>query len=173
MTAITPIKPSWLPNFILRIWVGFVINRLGPFVSPPPVLSGITTIHFARWAIIDNGKNLLFESNYDGSWEKYIDDFVDLSAFGMNMIWANCIGFPRAGCRDIDSFKLYIRQSQLPTQVFYSAYPQETVHNLINDLVCRRAVEKLLDLNESSKAVAELLKQKDVRQFLSGRYSFP
>lgn len=173
MTAITPIKPGLLPRIILKIWLGIVINRLAGLLSPPMTLNGITTIHFARWAIIDNGKNLLFESNYDGSWEKYIDDFVDLSAFGMNMIWANCTGYPIAGCHDIDSFKVYIRQSQLPTQVFYSAYPQETVHNIINDLVCSRAVEKLLEMSDYNKAVAQLLRQKEVRQFLSGRYSFP
>ena len=173
MTAVTPIKPGFLPTFILKIWLGIVVQRLAGILSPPKTLNGITTIHFARWAIIDGGKNLLFESNYDGSWEKYIDDFVDLSAFGMNMIWANCVGYPTAGCRDIESFKTYIRKSQLPTQVFYSAYPQETVNNLINDLVCRRAVEKFLEMNEYTKSVTELLQQKEIKQFLSGRYSFP
>ena len=173
MTAITPIKPGRLPTIILKIWLGIVVNRLAGIFSPPMTLNGITTIHFARWAIIDNGKNLLFESNYDGSWEKYIDDFVDLSAFGMNMIWANCLDYPISGCRDIESFKAYIRKSQLPTQVFYSAYPQETVNNIINDLVCSRAVEKFLDMSDYSKDVAELLQQKELKQFLGGRYSFP
>ena len=173
MTAITPIKPGRLPTIILKIWLGIVVNRLAGIFSPPKTLNGITTIHFARWAIIDKGKNLLFESNYDGSWEKYIDDFVDLSAFGMNMIWANCEGYPTGGCRDIESFKAYIRKSQLPTQVFYSAYPQETVNNIINDLVCSGAVEKFLAMNDYSKAVVQLLQEKEVKQFLSGRYSFP
>jgi len=196
MTAITPIKPRMWPRLALRIWLVGVINwfrrflmlldRPGllwwvlkhvlfflPEAGPRGQLNGITTIHFARWAIIDKGKNLLFESNYDGSWEKYIDDFVDLSAFGMNMIWANCVGYPTGGCRDIESFKAYIRKSQLPTQVFYSAYPQETVNNIINDLVCSNAVEKFVDLNDYSKSVTELLQQKEIKQFLSGRYSFP
>ena len=173
MTAVTPIKAGFLPKFILKIWLGIVVQRLAGLLSPPKTLNGITTIHFARWAIIDDGKNLLFESNYDGSWEKYIDDFVDLSAFGMNMIWANCVGYPTAGCRDIESFKTYIRKSQLPTQVFYSAYPQETVNNLINDLVCSKAVEKFLEMNEYTRSVTELLQQKEIKQFLSGRYSFP
>jgi len=167
MTAVTPIKPHMWPQIAVRIWlVGVVswvrtlLTRLQPEKYPVGALNGITTIHFARWAVIDKGKNLLFESNYDGSWEKYIDDFVDLSAFGMNMIWANCTNFPTSGCRDIESFKAYIRDSQLPTQVFYSAYPDETVLNIVNDLSCRRALEPLLQ-------------QKEVARFLSGCYGFP
>ena len=184
MTAITPIKPGMWPRIALRIWLVGVINWFRSFLillengrglhwrllrrllfflpkaGPPGQLNGITTIHFARWAVIDRGKNLLFESNYDGSWEKYIDDFVDLSAFGMNMIWANCIDFPLGGCRDIETFKVYIRDSQLPTQVFYSAYPDETVLNIVNDLECRRALEPLLQ-------------QRSVERFLSGCYTFP
>ena len=78
----------------------------------------------------------------------------------MNMIWANCIDFPLGGCRDIETFKVYIRDCQLPTQVFYSAYPDETVLNIVNDLECRRALEPLLQ-------------QRSVERFLSGCYTFP
>ena len=39
-------------------------------------LGGIPTIHFAKWALIDGGARLLFLSNYDGSWETYLDDFL-------------------------------------------------------------------------------------------------
>ena len=184
MTAITPIKHGLWPRIALRLWLVGVINWFRHFLillegkrglhwwllrhllfflpkaGPPGQLNGITTIHFARWAIIDKGKNLLFESNYDGSWEKYIDDFVDLSAFGMNMIWANCMEFPLGGCRDIETFKAYIRDSQLRTQVFYSAYPDETVLNIVNDLRCRMALEPLL-------------RQREVERFLGGCYTFP
>ena len=80
---------------------------------------------------------MLFESVYDGSWESYIDDFVDHAASGMDAIWANCIGYPKGGSRDIEYFKQLIRNHQHPAQVFYSAYPNQTVKNIASDKALR------------------------------------
>src|SRR3712207_8144952 len=54
---------------------------------PRSTLFPYTTLF--RSAIVDRGKYLLFESNYDGTWENYIDDFVDYASAGMNAIWGN------------------------------------------------------------------------------------
>jgi hypothetical protein len=154
MTVIVPIKPWFWPRFFVRLVLWAVsLKARGAYGS----LAGLSTIHFARWVIIDNGRNLLFESNFDGSWEKYIDDFVDFASLGMNAIWANCVGFPRGGCRDIEWFKEYIRDNQIPAQVFYSAYPQTTVRNKLTDL-------------QIAGSVGQFVRQKDVEQFLSGAY---
>lgn len=157
MTIISPIKPHWLPQLVVRVvlWAAEHQPR-----SSPGSLLGISTIHFARWVIIDNGKNLLFESNYDGSWESYIDDFVDFASVGMNGIWGSAINFPTGGCRDIEGFKQIIRYYQVPTQVFYSAYPDTTVKNTLNDL-------------ELSKAVEAFLGNKKAERFFSGAYGSP
>ncbi len=131
MTVIVPVKKRWLSRLILRI-VLWVVN--GAAARARGSLSGITTIHFARWTVIDGGENLLFESNYDGSWESYIDDFVDSASLGMNLIWGNCIGFPKGGSRDVEAFKAYIRVNQIPSQMFYSAYEDLTMKNILTDL---------------------------------------
>jgi hypothetical protein len=157
MTIVSPIKPQWLQRLLLRLVLWAAEHQ--PKSSAGSLL-GISTIHFARWAIIDDGNNLLFESNYDGSWESYIDDFVDYASVGMNGIWGSAINFPTGGCRDIEGFKQIIRYYQLPTQVFYSAYPDATVKNILNDL-------------ELSKAIAELLQNKKVERFLTGAYGSP
>jgi len=138
MTIVSKVKPGMWPRLLLRIFL-----RLGRrFDSPSSTgqFSGLSTIHFARWVLIDNGDNLLFESNYDGSWESYIDDFGDHAAMGMNAVWGNCVGFPKGGCLDIESFKQVIRANQHPAQVFYSAYPNVTVENIAQDLSLRNAV---------------------------------
>jgi hypothetical protein len=131
MTVIVPVKRNILAPLLLKM-VLFVVSRQAKATRGS--LVGLTSIHFARWVIIDNGKNILFESNFDGSWENYIDDFVDRASIGMNLIWGNCIGFPLAGCKDIESFKSYIRDNQSPVQVFYSAYKESTVRNVLTDL---------------------------------------
>lgn len=138
MTIVSEIKPQILPRIALRIalLVGHM-NRPTQFGT----FSNLSTIHFARWIIIDNGRNLLFESNYDGSWESYIDDFGDLASLGMNALWGNCIGFPKGGSLDIEAFKKVIRDHQHPAQVFYSAYPDETISNVYKDLKVSEAIE--------------------------------
>lgn len=157
MTIVSPIKPQWLPQLVVRVvlWAAEHQPR-----SSSGSLMGISTIHFARWVIIDNGKNLLFESNYDGSWESYIDDFIDFASVGMNGIWGSAINFPTGGCRDVEGFKQIIRYYQVPTQVFYSAYPDTTVKNTLNDL-------------ELSQAVEQFFRNKRAKQFLAGAYGSP
>ena len=155
MTIVSPLKPQFLPQVLVRLFL-FVTNLQAR--ASYGSLHGISTIHFARWVIIDNGKNLLFESNYDGSWENYIDDFIDYASAGMNSIWGNAVGFPIGGARDVEGFKEIIRKYQLPSQVFYSAYPQATVKNILNDL-------------QISKAVTQFLQQKGLAKFLTGSYS--
>lgn len=179
MTVIVPVRPDFKARLLLPI-VLKAVNAQG--AQSTGSLSGLTTIHFARWAIIDNGKNLFFESNFDGSWENYIDDFVDRASLGMNLIWGNCTGFPSGGCKDIEWFKKYIRDNQIPAQMFYSAYRNSSIKNNLNDLQVARAVQRLLSaaeveqlLNGSYRLTDSALKQwmsePATALFLSGSYN--
>ena len=161
MITLIAIKPDIKSKLLLRLILWLANGRAAQSKGN---LSGITTIHFARWAIVDKGilsqsdqSYLLFESNYDGSWDSYIDDFVQFASTRMNLIWGNCIDYSSRGCRDAAWFKQHIRKHQFPAQVFYSAYPNLTVRNILNDL-------------EISYSAAQLFTQPDVKQFLSGSY---
>ena len=46
-------------------------------LAPPGSLIGVSTIHFVRWVLIDDGRRLMMVSDYDGSWESYIDEFAE------------------------------------------------------------------------------------------------
>ena len=154
MTIFSPLRPDLRAQVMIRL----VLWQLGRQAKQAwGSLSGLTTIHFARWAIVDRGKYLLFESNYDGTWENYIDDFVDYASAGMNAIWGNSEEFPTGGCRDIEWFKKVIRQYQYPAQVFYSAYPSATVRNIITDL-------------QFAQASAGYLRREEVARFVTGAY---
>lgn len=130
MTNLIDIKPG--RTLWLRV-VLFYLDFLGRYAFPPGHLAGVVTIHFARWAIVDNGKRLLFQSKFDGSWENYMGDFVDKVDWGLDACWTNTVGYPSAGMHDIDSFKRFIRDRQFDHLYVYNAYPQETVLNLIRD----------------------------------------
>lgn len=99
-------------------------------------LAGVKTIHFARWLFMDDKRRVIFASNYDGSLESYMDDFIDKVAWGLNAVFSNGHGYPRTrwllwdGAEDELAFKHYLRCHQLPTQVWYSAYDELTTRNL-------------------------------------------
>ena len=113
----------WLVNLIARTSTG-------------GTLGGIPGIHFAHWSQIDDGRRLLFLSNFDGSWEHYLDDFIDRQSAGLSMLWSNTKLFPRTrflvwgGARDGHSFKAVARAYQVRTNVWYSAYPDLTVNQI-------------------------------------------
>ncbi len=102
-------------------------------LSPPGSLTGISTIHFVRWLVIDNGRRLLFVSDYDNSWENYIDEFAEMILSGLDAIWDTALGFPPDGARDLPAFKRFLRCHQVPAEVFFSAYPGATVLNIAAD----------------------------------------
>ena len=94
------------------------------------------TIHFARWVFLDGKRRMFFASNYDGSLESYMDDFIDKVAWGLNLVFSNGVGYPRArwlvfgGARDELAFKDYLRVHQVPVRVWYSAYGDLTALNI-------------------------------------------
>jgi len=107
----------------------------------------VRTIHFARWVFIDERQRIIFLSNYDGSLESYMDDFINKVGFGLNLVFSNGIGYPRAsflvggGSSDERKFKEYLRRHQIPTQVWYKAYPGLTAADLERNLRIRQGLE--------------------------------
>jgi len=117
-----------------------LIDAYARRLAPPGSLVGISTIHFVRWLVFDEGRRLMLVSDYDGSWEAYIDEFAELILSGLDAIWGTALGYPPEGARDLAAFKRFLRCHQAPAAVFYSAYPSATVLSLRADLALARAV---------------------------------
>ena len=142
LASIVPIKPGPFRRLTLRV-VLFAINLLARLVYTKGRLGKLTSIHFAHWSIIDGGRNLLFLSNFDGSWESYLDDFIEKAHSGLTAVWTHGVGFPRTrwlirdGASDGDAFKAWARISQLPSLCWYQAYPHRSVQNIdTSSLLC-------------------------------------
>jgi hypothetical protein len=125
------------------------INRLAQaYFNDIGQLGGIPSIHFAKWLLIDEGRRLLFLSNYDSSWESYLGDFVDQAAVGLNLAWSCTEDYPRTralafdGAEDEERFKAWGRAHQLPTQVFYSAYPDLSIAAINNNTWIRQGLQQ-------------------------------
>ncbi|MES2922035.1 MAG: hypothetical protein V4819_10830 [Verrucomicrobiota bacterium] len=110
-------------------------------------LGRIRTIHFARWVFLDKRKRMVFFSNYDGSVESYMDDFINKTGFGLNASFSNGIGYPKTnwlvmdGCADERKYKEFLRRHTIPTQVWYKAYPGLTAIDLERNTRIRRGLE--------------------------------
>ena len=148
--SVALVKPGLFRWLLLKLvlklvhWVAAIAENQGS-------LSGITSIHFARWVVIDGGKRLLFLSNYDGSWENYLDDFIDLASRGLTAIWSNTTGFPRShllvygGATDALLFKTLVRKSQKVSLVWYNAYPDLSIQNIRTNAAIREGLFAPMD----------------------------
>jgi hypothetical protein len=149
MANMSDIKPGFARRTASRAVLMLAsINARG---STKGKLAGIPSIHFAHWAMLDGGKRLLFCSNFDGSWENYLDDFIDKANKGLTGIWGGTIGFPRTrwlfwgGATNGPRFKAIARNKQVPSSVWYSAYRQLTVEAIDNNSAIRRDLFTNLD----------------------------
>jgi hypothetical protein len=123
----------------------------------PLGLTGVDTIHFARWISIDGGRRVLFMSNYDGSLESYMDDFINKVAWGLNAVFTHGRSYPPTrwlvlgGARDEQAFKEFLRTHQVPTGVWYSAIKNLTTENVSNNAAIRAGLTQKLDPRQLTK----------------------
>jgi deferrochelatase/peroxidase EfeB len=123
----------------------------------PGFLGTLGTIHFARWVTVPGTGDLLFLSNYDGSWESYLEDFITRAHAGLTVIWSNTVGFPRTrnlfqeGATDGTRFKNWARRWQIPTGFWYSAYPDLTMATVRRNAAIRQGLAAALTEDEAQQ----------------------
>jgi Dyp-type peroxidase family len=145
LIVLTALKPQRLRKLTLRIAL-FSIAQAATNVFRPGFLSDIGTIHSARWIVLPGGTHMVFFSNYDGSWQSYLEDFINEAHEGLTGVWSNTEGFPRAnnlflgGATDGSRFKRWARRHQALTPFWYSAYPKLTTARIRSNAAIRRGV---------------------------------
>ena len=78
----------------------------------------------------------MFFSNFDGSWESYLDDFIEKEHQGLTLAWTSGVGFPPTRFLVLDGatqgrkFKAWARHSMAESLFWYSAYPSFTVNQI-------------------------------------------
>ncbi len=145
-SAIGTIKPGAF-RFALVMAVLWLINFGAEHIYTRGRLARVGTIHFARWVVIDGGQRVFFVSNYDGSLESYMDDFINKAAFGLNLAFSNGVGYPTTsfllfqGAKREEHFKAFLRRRQQFTDVWYKAYPGLTAFDLARNSEIRQGLE--------------------------------
>src|SRR5689334_14292914 len=160
MNAVTPMKPWKTPILKLFFWI------LGAVKPLQKDLKNLSFIHFARWVLV--GRNsfprlseqqpkedlrydyLLFFSNFNGTWNQYIDAFSAVLSKGLNGIWRWSEKFP--GSVPVTPFKNFITRGQLGTNYYYTAYPHATTNDVKAAHRVTAALDELAKLNEGMSA---------------------
>jgi hypothetical protein len=161
-TAMGSLKPGRF-----RLWnlIGILttVEYAARHIVRPGRLGRIRTIHFARWVFLDGRKRMVFFSNYDGTVESYMDDFINKTGFGLNAVFSNGIGYPRTnwlvqdGCANEQSYKMFLRRHTLPTQVWYKAYPGLTAIDLERNRRIREGLQSTSMSNQDARDWLALL----------------
>lgn len=145
MISHTVLKPGLMRKCISKL-AFFAIGTLTALNGRPGFLGLIGTIHFARWMTIPGTRDYIFLSNYDGSWESYLEDFITKAHDGLTAAWSCTMGFPKTrnlfqlGATDGERFKRFARHSMVHTAAWYSAYPDISTDQIRANAHIRRAV---------------------------------
>jgi hypothetical protein len=161
-TALGTLKPGRLREAVLAL-VLWIIDLTARVLYTKGRLARVQTIHFARWVYLDNRRRLFFASNYDGSLESYMDDFINKVGFGLNVVFSNGVGYPRTdwlllkGAKNEQLFKYFIRRHELPTEVWYNAHAGLTNFDLRRNTRIRQGLDApSLDDQQAREWVAML-----------------
>jgi hypothetical protein len=148
MCTLATVKDNWFRRIMVRLCLGLV-NLAASRIFILGTLDTMTTIHFARWALFDDNKRVLFLSNFDGTWSSYIGDFSDPPH--LNAVWSNTERFPRTyfllwrGARDLARFNDHVVEEFQPACFFYTPYGNHSVENILRYLNFRDALARAIE----------------------------
>jgi hypothetical protein len=135
MGSVVLVKPGTLRTALFRVGhrgLGLLLRVL----ATDGYLGSMRTVHFAHWAFVNNGSRLMFFSNFDHSWESYLDDFIEKAHMGLTLAWGSDVGFPPTRFLVLDGashgrkFKAWARHSMAVSRFWYSAYRDLTVDQI-------------------------------------------
>ncbi|MFL6604215.1 MAG: hypothetical protein ACJ8R9_23185 [Steroidobacteraceae bacterium] len=153
-TAFGSAKPGAFRRALITLVLA-VIQFTARHIYTRGYLARVQTIHFARWVFVDEKRRVLFTSNYDGGHQAYMDDFINKAAWGLNVAFSSGVGWPHTdwlalrGARREHQFKYFQRRHQLPTQVWYKAYPGLSLTDLQRNARIRQGIERDLSDTEA------------------------
>jgi Dyp-type peroxidase family len=154
--AVGTMKPGWFRAFThaLALWGIRVLITYG---FRPGFVINMGTIHYARWWRLPGTNKVAFYSNFDGSWESYLEDFITRARQGQTAVWSNWQGFPKTkfliqeGARDSDAFKRWVRIQQQLVPFWYARFPELTADQIRANALIHSGVGLARSMTESEE----------------------
>ena len=120
----------WAVNKGLDWSIGIVLQALSGLVT-------LSIIHYARWVVIKPSQfprlspvqpeedlhynYMLFHSNFNGSWDQYVDSFSSAIPSGLDFFWHKNVHYPNSV--PMLPFHHYISANQIWTNHYFNSYP--------------------------------------------------
>lgn len=143
MTALTLFTP------IRKQWVG-VLRAAFAAVPHLPVKAHIIQfnfIKFVRWVVVDQLDDeqlgypyLMFESNFDGPWQHYIDAFAYVIPKDIRFVWGRGVDFPYPP--PAEPLKAWIAANSMEGGTYYCAHPDLSTRQIQSAIAVRDGFEQ-------------------------------
>ncbi len=154
--AMSELKPGLL-RVMTHTFALWAIRVLITFSYRPGFVINMGTIHYARWLRLPGTNITAFYSNFDGSWESYLEDFITRASWGQTAAWSNWKGFPPTkymvlnGAEDGDRFKRWVRTKQQIVPFWYSRFPKLTTDQIRNNALIHAGVGSAQSKSEAEE----------------------
>jgi Dyp-type peroxidase family len=154
--AIGEMKPGFLRAFAhaFALWA---IRMIITYNYRPGFVINMGTIHYARWWRVPGTNKTAFYSNFNGSWESYLEDFITRARWGQTAVWSNWRGFPLTkflvfnGAEQGDNFKRWVRTKQQIVPFWYSRFPALTTDQIRNNALVHTGVARARSNSEAKE----------------------
>ena len=126
-------------------------------------LKNLSFIHFARWVVIRRNQfphfgnkqpreelrydYLVFFSNFNGTWNQYIDAFSAVLSKGLDLIWRWSEKYP--GSTPVTAFKRYIALVQFDTDYYFNVYPRASTNDVKAALRVQDELDRFADASQA------------------------
>ena len=142
LTVISPQLATWINRYI------FAVVRCLP--GALNLLHNMQIIHFARWVLLPADRwpglsgwrsqhgQMLFSSNFNNTWDVYLDEFSDILALGLDLFWYRGWGFKKSV--PSTPFKNYIDHNSFDAGYYYNAIPGHSARDVNNAFIVRKAI---------------------------------
>jgi hypothetical protein len=132
-TGMWPLKPDFnLEEITKTLAPGGLL--VPPGASFAPMTTKLGLIRTARWFIARtqdfDGYTFFFISQFDGSLDKYFDDFVLNGAENLAKVWGQCVGCPQPPNGTAHDIVEYIARGQIKTLACYDVFPSLSISQI-------------------------------------------
>ncbi len=147
LTVVLPLR--WGGRTALVAWL-WILRRRTLRRRAVGTLDGLRFVSAIRWSLLppfrppgpwpwrrphDERWQLLFESNFDGDWDDYLEVFGAVQGWPLRSITAWGAGWP--GLDDVALFKAYAKSFDHEPEHYASAYPSLTSGDVFQELMAR------------------------------------
>jgi len=124
----------------------------------------ISATHLARLVVMDDvifvgtpaveehlkSKYLVFETNFDGDLDSYLESMARNAPEEVNEVWRHCVGYP--GVQNVSAFVDYMKRCQVDTTFFFADVNNKTVQQTLRALKVQSSLVHFIETNQGKPA---------------------